>query len=216
MVDRRGGRSLSRMALAAIIFSIVVASAGCSDLGDGPSNGATETTPEQVTETVESTPEPATESPPATETPSEGTGTPAPETDAAGGGGGSGGSEGSNDLGTILLVGALAVFVLGFTVALLLRGRNKPAPTTGAGAVAPTPTDTPSEAEQVISLLHRNNGRMFQDVLEEELDWSPVHTQRILDGLVGTGDIELRTIDRGTLVLFAQPWDDSDEFPPTA
>lgn len=76
---------------------------------------------------------------------------------------------------------------------------------TTAAATTESTTGTPSDSKQVISLLHKNNGRMFGDVLEEELGWSPAHTRRVLDGLVATGGVELKETDTGTLVSFTSP-----------
>jgi hypothetical protein len=96
------------------------------------------------------------------------------------------------------VLGALAVAVVGLVGAGVLRGRRT-RPAADAGATA-----TLTDAERVVSVLHDNNGRVFEDVLQEELAWSPAHTQRVVAGLVATGDIELEETDRGTLVTFTE------------
>ncbi|KAB1196621.1 MULTISPECIES: hypothetical protein [Haloferax] len=211
MPVRTNGQRTSRMVLAALVLALVVVTAGCTGVGGGPGDGANETTREDVTEPPQVTDEPTeepTEEPTATDEPTE-----APtETEAPGGGegdnGDTGGDESNNQ--TLLLLGALAVFAVGFVAAGVLRGRNKAESKTEPAAA--TPTDEPrSDSERVISLLHQNNGRMFQDVLEEKLDWSPSHARRVIDGLVATGDIERRETDGGTLIVFADPNRSPDE-----
>ncbi|KAB1194622.1 hypothetical protein GJR96_14695 [Haloferax sp. MBLA0076] len=173
------------------ILAFLVVTAGCAGVGEGVGDGTNETTEEQVTEPpVETTAEP-TDAPPATDAPDDG------------GDGDTGGEESNNQ--TLLLLGALAVFAVGFVAAGILRGRNKSDTTTQTPPAAASTVDSRSDSERVISLLHENNGRMFEDVLQEALDWSPAHARRVLDGLVATGDIERRETDGGTLVVFTDP-----------
>ncbi|RDZ65098.1 hypothetical protein C5B90_01665 [Haloferax sp. Atlit-12N] len=209
MPIRTDGHRTSRAVLVAVVLALVVVTAGCVGNGEGPGGESNTTTQEQVTE-------PPTDDPTATEEPTdaptdEPTATEAPteapsETETPGGGEGndSGGDESNGQ--TLLLLGALAVFAVGFVAAGILRGRNKSS-SSEASSTAPTAAtaDSRSDAERVVSLLHKNNGRMFEDVLEEELDWSPAHARRVVDGLVATGDVERRVTDGGTLVVFADP-----------
>ncbi|WP_410765048.1 helix-turn-helix transcriptional regulator [Haloferax sp. DFSO60] len=170
--------------------------AGCIGVGDGSTNDANETTREQVTEPDETTPETTVE--PTDESTDESTDeptaqptdTPQTETEAAGNG-----DTESNNLGPTTLLAILAVFFLGLVAVGVLRGRNRSSTDESRQAHPAHP-----DSERVISLLHENNGRMFKDVLEKELRWSPAHTQRVLDGLVATGDVELEATADGTLV----------------
>lgn len=209
MVIPVGDARRIRNVFAVAILALLVATAGCAGVGEGAGDGTNETTEEQVTEPpVETTAEPTeaptdepTEAPPETDEPTDAP----PATDAPDeGGDGDTGSEESNDQ-TLLLLGALAVFAVGFVAAGILRGRNKSASTTQTPPAAASSADSRSDAERVISLLHENNGRMFEDVMQETLDWSPAHARRVLDGLVATGDVERRETDGGTLVVFTDP-----------
>jgi hypothetical protein len=146
----------------------------------------------EVTDPGEPTPEVTDE--PTDEVTAEPTDTPETETDVSGGG-----DSESNGLGPTALLAVLAVLFLGMIAVGLLRGRNHSPPDESRNT-QPVPTDS----ERVISLLHQNNGQMFTDVLEKELQWSPAHTRRVLDGLVATGDVELESTTGGTLVLFAE------------
>lgn len=197
-----------RLVFLVIVLALVVVTAGCA--GDAPGDGANDTTEEQVTEPpVETTAEPTaepTEAPPETD---ESTEAP-PQTEGPGDGGDGDTGDADSDNRTILLIGALAVFAIGFVAAGILRGRRKSEPR--ASTPSSTPTEEPrSDAERVVSLLHKNNGRMFEDVLEEELDWSPAHARRVVDGLVATGDVERRETDGGTLVVFTDPTRTTEE-----
>jgi hypothetical protein len=214
MEPRRAGRSKRRTSLTVLVAVLMVVLAGCSgfeDLPGGGNGGA----PPQVTEaptTPEPTEAPAETEPPATEAPAKteppATDPPAetdpPATEAGDGNESAGGGAGeSNSL--LPWLGLLLVFVVGFAAAGILRGRNRPDPVP-AEVHDSAPAEVPrSDAEEVVSLLHRNNGRVFEDVLEEELDWSPAHTRRVLDGLVATGDIERTQTQRGVLVTFTDP-----------
>ncbi|KAB1188774.1 MULTISPECIES: hypothetical protein [Haloferax] len=214
MLVRKEGQRRMRLVLMAIALALVVVTAGCAGVGTDPGDGANGTTDEQVTEPpVEETPEPTeqpTEAPPETDAPTEAP----PATDAPGGGeGGDGGAgDGESNNQTLLLLGALAVFAVGFVAAGILRGRNKSESKTETASTTTAATEpSQSDSERVISLLHKNNGRIFEDVLEEELDWSPARAGRVLDGLVATGDVERRVTDGGTLVVFADPNRSGDE-----
>ncbi|WP_416839341.1 hypothetical protein [Haloferax sp. DFSO52] len=206
MTVRTGEQKRSRLVLVTLVFALLVVTAGCVGDGEGPGGETNATTQEQVTEPPTDEPtEAPTEEPPATDEPT--------ETEAPGGGDGGDGDAGGDESNsqTLLLLGALAVFAVGFVAAGVLRGRNKSEPKRETTA-APTPAEERrSDAERVISLLHKNNGRIFQDVLEEELDWSPSHTRRVLDGLVATGDVERRDVDGGWLIVFADPDSHTDE-----
>ncbi|QOS11321.1 uncharacterized protein HfgLR_05890 [Haloferax gibbonsii] len=200
MVTRMDGRRASRTVLVTLVFALVVVTAGCVGNGESPTGETNMTTQEQMTE-------PPTTDPTTTEAPTDGPTEAPSETETPGGGeGGGDASGGESNTQTMLLLGALAVFAVGFVAAGILRGRNK-TPSSEASSTTPTAAtvDSRSDAERVVSLLHKNNGRMFEDVLEEELDWSPAHARRVVDGLVATGDVERRETDGGTLVVFADP-----------
>lgn len=180
---------MRRTSLTVLVAVLIVVLAGCSGFEGLPGGENGSATP-QVTETPttpEPTPEP-TEAPAETEPPA----TEAGDGDESAGGGG---TSDSNSL--LPWLGLLLVSVVGIAAIWVLRGRNGPDP---VSAEAPR-----SDGEEVISLLHRNNGRVFEDVLEEELDWSPAHTRRVLDGLVATGDVERTQTQRGVLVTFTDP-----------
>ncbi len=206
MLIRTDGHRARRLILVALVSVLVVGSAGCVGDGEGFGTETNATTEAQVTAppTDEQTPTAeATDAPPETET-------------AGGGEGGADGDSGGEESNTqtLLLLGALAVFTVGFVVAGVLRGRNKsPSPVSASSSTTPTATTTEarSDAERVVSLLHKNNGRMFEDVLGETLDWSPTHARRVVDGLVATGDVERRATDGGTLVVFSDPTRAADE-----
>jgi LPXTG-motif cell wall-anchored protein len=176
-----------RTSLAVLVAVLMMVLAGCSGFEGLPGDGNGSATP-QVTETP-TTPESTPES---TEAPAE---TEPPATEAGDGDESAGGSGSSNSL--LPWLGLLLVFVLGLAAFGVLRRRNRSDP---VSAEAPR-----GDGEEVISLLHRNNGRVFEDVLEEELDWSPAHTRRVLDGLVATGDVERTQTQRGVLVTFTDP-----------
>ncbi|POG54598.1 DUF7343 domain-containing protein [Haloferax marisrubri] len=212
MTIRTGGHRTSRTLLVAVVLALVVATAGCVGDGEGPGEESNTTTQEQVTEPLTDDPtvteEPTdapTEEPTATEAPTDEPTEAPTETETPGGGeGGDSGGDESNGQ-TLLLLGALAVFAVGFVAAGILRGRNKSSSPEASTAPTAATADSRSDAERVVSLLHKNNGRMFEDVLEEELDWSPAHARRVVDGLVATGDVERRETEGGTLVVFADP-----------
>ena len=180
---------MRRTSLTVLVAVLMMVLTGCSGLEGLPGGGNGSAKP-QVTETP-TTPEPTPE---ATEAPAE---TEPPATEAGDGeeSAGGGGTDDSNSL--LPWLGLLLVFVVGVAAVGVLRGRNRSDP-----VLAEVPR---SDGEKVISLLHRNNGRVFEDVLEEELDWSPAHTRRVLDGLVATGDVERTQTQRGVLVTFTDP-----------
>lgn len=200
-------------ALSLLTLAVLVMIAGCGGLDDGSANGTDGTDPDQATETPpEPTDEPTDES---TDEPTDEPTAAPPDTDPPAGGDGGDGGDGAADPQptdrTLLWVGVLLVFLVGFVVATVLRRRNSTAPTPSSPA-GPAPVEDPqTDAEKVISLLHRNNGRVFEDVMEEELDWSPTHTRRVLSGLIATGDVERREMEKGVLITFTDPEDTLDE-----
>ena len=169
---------MRRTSLTVLVAVLMVVLAGCSGF-EGLPGGGNGSAPPQVTEDSP-TPEPTPES-----------------TEAADGEESPGGGETGNLDNLLPWLGLLLVLVVGFAAFGVLYRRNRSDP---VSAEAPR-----SDGEEVISLLHRNNGRVFEDVLEEELDWSPAHTRRVLDGLVATGDVERTQTQRGVLVTFTDP-----------
>ncbi|QLG50478.1 helix-turn-helix transcriptional regulator [Natrinema halophilum] len=66
----------------------------------------------------------------------------------------------------------------------------------GSSSEKPVMTDE----ERIVALLEENGGRMRQAAIDEEFDWSPSKTSRVIGRLVDEGSIEKRRLGRENLI----------------
>lgn len=195
-------RRLHRKKFITLGVVLLTVLAGCGGVIDGLPDNSTGVEAQETTASPEptDTPEPEPTAEPTPEQTAEQTEVSPDGTDAGAGDGA--GDDGLGGTGTLLLFAAGALLVIGLLAGLALR-RGGGQSTESQPATESTASPPQPDAERVIRTLHQNNERVFVDVLEEELGWSPAHTKRVLDGLVATGDIELVESEQGTLVVFA-------------
>lgn len=135
------------------------------------------------------------------------------------------------DIGVPVVIGAVAVGLLGLVGVAVYRRRHEPA---GAGSAEPTgtadgqtaaPDAVPPQAaetgesgeagspaavmtdeERVLALLDANGGRMRQAAIAEEFDWSASKTSRVVGGMADDDSVEKLQLGRENLVAL-----DTDE-----
>jgi hypothetical protein len=96
----------------------------------------------------------------------------------------------------LLAIAALAVFVY--------RRRGGPTPTTSAehadDGAASTPAELLSNEERMLQLLEANGGRMKQQAIADELEWTDAKTSQVVGDLRDADDVETFRLGRENVV----------------
>ena len=123
----------------------------------------------------------------ATATPGAGTTTaPAGQDDGADGPSGDGDGDGGPSTALLALVGVILIAAVGVGAWLYTRRRGRPGRAESDRAEEP-PTEPPSDLlsneERVLQLLSQHGGRMKQQQVAEELDWTDAKTSQVVSNL---------------------------------
>jgi hypothetical protein len=127
------------------------------------------------------------------------------EAAATGGADGSGGepADGSSDGldGTTLALVALVVAGAVLGAGLWWRGRTPAAPaTTGSSPESGPPDELLSNEERVLRLLEQHGGRIKQQRVVEELDWTDAKTSQVVGVLRESGEVDVFRLGRENVI----------------
>ena len=133
---------------------------------------------------------------------------------ASGGSGGDGGDGGAGGgppttLLTLVAVAALAV-VAGAGFWWYNREPDGPAPAAGEPVGTEPPEELLSNEERVVRLLEQHGGRMKQQQVVEELDWTDAKTSQVVGDLRESGEIEAFRLGRENVLNL--PSEEDEEF----
>jgi len=131
--------------------------------------------------------------------------------------GGTGGTSG--DTGPLVGVVALVVLAVGGLGWYLLRGRSRPAgdgdeaaagdgaATAGTGGAEEPPEELLSNEERVLRLLEDNSGRIKQQRIAEQFDWTDAKTSQVVGSLREDDAVETFRIGRENVVTLPEESD---------